>query len=144
MSIDAAIIEESLEIVASRCDDIVPLVYRRFYVDFPDTRSMFGRDKNNFHQGQMLNGMLLAIIEHAQGRCKEGSIRAWVMDHDALGVRREMFPAMFGALFETLQFSMGDSWNEKFSSVWTRQINGLAALFEDAYDHMELRRRKVA
>jgi len=134
MKPDADAILRSLEIVAERCEDLVPPVYGRFYARFPEARKMFGRDENNFHQGQMFNGMLLAIIEHAEGRCPMGSIRAWVADHNALGVGREMFPVMFSAVFEAIKAAMGDAWNDEFEGAWHRQIGGLAAQFETVFD----------
>jgi hemoglobin-like flavoprotein len=134
MKSDAELLLKSLEVIAERHDDIVPLVYQRFYAAYPDTRAMFGRDENSFHQGQMFNGMLLAVIEYSEGRCTTGSIKAWVSDHDALGVGREMFPAMFSAMFDTLRACMGDDWTEDIDGAWKRQIGGLAGQFELAFE----------
>ena len=134
MKPDAELLLKSLEVIAERHEDIVPLVYWRFYAIYPDSRAMFGRDENSFHQGQMFNGMLLAVIEYSEGRCSNGSIKAWVSDHDALGVRREMFPAMFSAMFETIRSCMADDWTEEIRGVWERQIGGLAQQFELAFE----------
>ena len=134
MNHDAELLLKSLEVIAERHEDIVPLVYQRFYAAYPDTRAMFGRDENGFHQGQMFNGMLLAVVEYSEGRCSYGSVKAWVSDHDALGVTRDMFPAMFSAMFETIHACMDDDWTEEIRGAWQRQIGGLARQFELAFE----------
>lgn len=129
---------DSLEKIAERHGDLVPLVYGRFYLRYPDTRQMFGRDENHVHQGHMFNGMLMAVLEQAEGRCFPGSITAWVMDHDLWGVKREMFRAMFDALYETIRECLGDDWNDALERAWSGPIGALADRFDQACEAARL------
>ena len=138
LSTDPELIIESLEWIAERHSDLVPLVYGRFYTHYPDARTMFGRDEHRVHQGHMFNGMLMAVIEHAEGRCAPGSIDAWVIDHDLWGVKKAMYRVMFDALHETIRECMGERWNASFSKAWETHIYGLADEFEQACDKSRL------
>jgi len=134
MNSDVELILDSLEVIAESHGDLVPLVYQRFYARYPDTRQMFGRDEQNVHQGHMFNGMLMAVIEQAEGRCVSGSVKAWVMDHDLWGVKRVMFRAMFDALYETIRECSGSAWTAGMAQAWHRHIYDLAARFDEACD----------
>jgi hemoglobin-like flavoprotein len=132
MTHDADLLLDSLELIAESHGDLVPLVYQRFYAQYPDTRQMFGQDVGAVHQGHMFNGLLIAVLEQAQGRCYDGSIEAWVVDHDLWGVKQAMFRAMFEALHDTVCACMGAQWHGPVAQAWRRQIDGLAARFDAA------------
>ena len=132
MTTDADVMQASLEAIAESHGDIVPLVYRRFYSEYPDTRHMFGRYELGVHQGHMFNGMLLAVLEQAEGRCLEGSVKAWVQDHHLWGVKRPMFKAMFSALLETIRECLGAAWADSTEKAWRRQVGTLADRFDAA------------
>jgi len=132
MTTDADLLQASLEMIAESHGDIVPLVYQRFYAQYPETRRMFGRDESNIHQGHMFNGMLLAILEQAEERCPDGSISAWVQDHHLWGVKQPMFRAMFFAVLDTVRECLGTAWDGALEKAWRRQVGRLADRFDAA------------
>ena len=61
---DLVAIHESLELAAERVDDLVPLVYERFFALRPDASQLFGNDA--LGRGRMFNETLTMILECTQ------------------------------------------------------------------------------
>ena len=48
------LIQHSFELVAERCDDLTPLVYRRLFREHPEAEAMFRREGSDLVKGSML------------------------------------------------------------------------------------------
>jgi hemoglobin-like flavoprotein len=97
-------IEQSFELAAARCENLTPLVYRRLFLQHPETESMFRRETGGLVKGSMLALAVDALLDFAGDR--RGNFRmigCEVQSHDAYGTPRELFVAFFGVIAQTLR-----------------------------------------
>lgn len=64
MRSDFELIQETLELVAEQVDDLVPVVYERFFALRPDVAALLGNDE--LGRGRMSNETLKMILECSQ------------------------------------------------------------------------------
>lgn len=129
----AALIHESLELIAERVTDLTPLVYARYFSHHPEAKDLFGNDSDDDLKGRMLSKLILQIMEYAEGRSNPDIIASWAVDHLSYGVGLSMFPAMFSCLGETLREAAGTAWTEETDAAWRDQFDNLMAHIQAAY-----------
>ena len=128
------LIRQSFELVAERCEDLTPFVYRRLFREHPETEAMFRRDANDFVKGSMLALTIEAILDFAGER--NGSFRlieCEVTSHDAYGTPRDLFAMFFNMIFETLREIAGSDWSREFDTAWREllvELNDVVAQSE--------------
>ena len=129
-------IEQSFELAAARCEDLTPLVYRRLFLQHPETESMFRRETGDLVKGSMLALAVDALLDFAGGR--RGNFRmigCEVQSHDAYGTPRELFVAFFGVIAQTLREILGPNWSPEIEGAWQNvlaEIDGVVAHIEMA------------
>jgi hemoglobin-like flavoprotein len=120
------LIVESLELAASRCDNLTPLVYDRLFAEKQETRTMFRADPKNFVKGSMLELALEAILDFATERkASHRLIFCEVQSHDAYGTRPEIFTVFFVVIRDTLRELLGADWSAEIDAAWTTTLEGL-------------------
>jgi hemoglobin-like flavoprotein len=119
MSASSNPIETSLEIAASRCADLTPLVYQRLFEAHPETRAMFRSQGSELVKGSMLALTIEAILDFAgERRGQFRMIACEVVSHDGYGTPRELFIAFFGIIRDTLRELLGDEWTPQIAQAW--------------------------
>jgi hemoglobin-like flavoprotein len=112
-------IERSLELAATRCEDLTPLVYARLHREYPETRTMFRSEGSELVKGSMLALTIEAILDLAGERAgKFRMIECEISSHDAYGTPRELFIAFFGVIAATLRDLLGAEWSEEIDFAW--------------------------
>jgi len=121
---DLELIEETLELAAERVDDLVPLVYERFFALRPDVRQLLGNDA--LGRGRMFNETLKMILECAQEVAYlEGIVEREVQDHQGYGATSSMYASYFEAIVQTLQTTLGATWLPRHEAAWRCQLEHL-------------------
>ena len=116
-------IERSFELAAARCEDLTPLVYRRLFREYPETRAMFRSEGSNLVQGSMLALTIDAILDLVGDRSGHFRlIECEVVSHDAYGTPRDLFVAFFGVIAETLREIIGPDWTAEMEQAWQRLL----------------------
>ena len=124
---DLVAIHESLELAAERVDDLVPLVYERFFALRPDASQLFGNDA--LGRGRMFNETLTMILECTQEvEYLEGIVEREVRDHQGYGATLSMYESYFDAVVQALQAALGDSWRPRYEESWRRQLKRLMSV----------------
>jgi hemoglobin-like flavoprotein len=114
-------IERSLDLAASRCEDLTPLVYTRLHREYPQTRTMFRSEGSELVKGSMLSLTLDAILDLAGERGgKFRLIECEISSHEAYGTSRELFIAFFGVIAGTLRELLGSEWSEEIDMAWQK------------------------
>jgi hemoglobin-like flavoprotein len=115
---DTASITRSLELVAERGDP-VPLVYARLFARHPEMEALFVRDTSGGVRGNMLTEALTALLDFA-GRDSYGGnlMRAEIVNHENLGVPREVFAAFYAILRDTFADMLGAAWTNDIDAAW--------------------------
>ena len=126
------LIHACLERISERTEDLTPAVYARFLAAYPQAAEHFGPDKGDVVKGQMLNGILFAIMDHANGIVYPEDICRWVRDHKLYETTAAMYPFMFKCLLNAIVELMGAEWNEEMAVAWQTQFDGLLAYISQA------------
>ncbi|MCE9648725.1 MAG: globin [Parvibaculum sp.] len=128
---DAALIVGSLELAAERCDDPTPLVYMRLFRQQPEMEALFVMDKDGQVRGHMLSEALEGIIDFLGARhYSDNLIRSEIVNHEGLGVPREVFTTFFTVVMETFREVLGDQWTAETDAAWRRLLDALAETVE--------------
>lgn len=125
---DPDLITASLELVAERCADPTGLVYQRLFAREPQMEALFVHDTDASVRGQMLYQVIETMIDYVGGRhFAVGMIRAEVVNHENLGVPREVFASFFATVMETFRDILGDEWTPAIGAAWSDLLGGLSA-----------------
>ena len=124
----AALITESLDLVAARCADPTPLVYARLFARNPEMEALFIRDVDGGIRGQMLYQVIEAVLDFAGPRSFGANLmKAEIANHENLGVPREVFAPFFGVTMETFREIAGPDWTPAMDAAWRDLLADLAA-----------------
>ncbi|VVQ15864.1 globin [Pseudomonas fluorescens] len=129
---DAALLEETLEMVAERCEDLTPAVYRRFFTQCPPASGLFtiiDPDTPPMGCGQMLFEIISLLRDSAADKSYvPGYMQQIANEHLALQVNeQQLYTDFLNALNDTLAALMDDDWSPAHEQAWRRQITRLVS-----------------
>jgi hemoglobin-like flavoprotein len=120
---EAAIITETLERVAERVGDPMPLVFERLFAEMPAAEALFVRDKGGLVRGQMFQVTMESLLDFLGDRSYGANlIQIERVNHQGLGVEPEMFDRFYLTVMATFKDVLGADWTEAMGTVWTRVI----------------------
>jgi hemoglobin-like flavoprotein len=129
MSDEAAVITDTLERVAARVGDPMPLVFERLFAEMPEIEALFVRDKGGLVRGQMFQVTMESLLDFLGDRSYGGNlIQIERVNHQGLGVEPEMFDQFYLTVMATFKAILGDDWSAEMETVWTRVIGELTGL----------------
>lgn len=115
----AAEIERSLELLATRCPDPTPVVYERLFADQPDIKAHFWRDTNDAIKGEMLSQVFSAILDFiGERRYADHMIGAEMITHEGYDVPRGVFATFFGTVAATVRDVLGPEFTPAMEQAW--------------------------
>lgn len=114
------LIEESLERLAERAGDPTAAVYARLFAAHPDTEALFVRDVDGAVRGEMLAKVIELAQDLAGPRAYAANfVRCEVVNHEGVGVPREVFPDFFDIAVKAFRELAADSWTAEMHAAWT-------------------------
>lgn len=117
MNADA--ISRSLELVAERAGDPAALVYARLFAAHPEMEALFVRDTNGQIKGHMLAQAIDAVLDFVgERRFGDGMMRNELVNHEQLGVPRDVFPLFFTTMRDVFRDSLGAQWTREIDGAW--------------------------
>jgi hemoglobin-like flavoprotein len=120
------LIVESLELAATRCEDLTSKVYDRLFAVKPETRALFRTDPKNLIKGSMLELALEAILDFAgEKKASHRLIFCEVQSHDAYGTQPEIFTVFFVVIRDVLRELLGPEWSGEIDAAWETTLKGL-------------------
>jgi hemoglobin-like flavoprotein len=126
MNDEAAVITDTLERVAARVGDPMPLIFERLFAEMPEAEALFIRDKGGLVRGQMFQVTMESLLDFLGDRSYGANlIQIERINHQGLGVEPEMFDQFYLTVMETFKAILGDDWNAEMEAVWTRVIGDL-------------------
>ena len=121
MESDAAVLADSLELVAARCDDPAPLVYRNLFASFPALEALFVRDRSGIVRGQMVQVAIETLLDLAEGPTyAAGLLQTERVNHQGLGVPPEAFDMFYTVLHQTFRTVGAEGWTVEMDASWDR------------------------
>lgn len=123
---DAALIDHSLALVATRVGDPVPRVYRRLFAHAPEVEALFVNDKSGNVRGEMFNKAIDTIQDLVGGNHYAQTLLAseWI-NHRSLGVPMAHFDYFFIAIVDTFREALGADWTPATDAAWQSAIGRL-------------------
>ncbi|MEQ1866135.1 MAG: globin [Micropepsaceae bacterium] len=129
-AMDSAAIVRSLELVAEHGDPTA-LVYARLFAAHPEMEALFVRDKDGGVRGNMLSEAINAILDFVARDTYGGNLmRVEIVNHENLGVPKEVFGTFFTAMRDAFKDVLGPAWTREFDDAWTgllARIDGVLA-----------------
>lgn len=109
----------SLEVVATRCEDVVPPVYAALFERYPDFEALFSLDTDLGVRGHMLNEALTM----AEGLLQNDPVAlnfvsAERMNHSGYGVADDAFESFFVVMSDEFRKLAGETWTDEMSAAW--------------------------
>lgn len=119
-----SVIMDSLERLAEKAGDPTPAVYDRLFARYPEMRDLFQRDQNGAVKGEMLNKLFECALDLAGPNAYAANfIACEIVNHEGVGVPREVFPRFFDVAVETFRDLMGEDWTPAFEAAWANLID---------------------
>ena len=128
MSINAALLTESIEIAVEREPVITKRFYEILFERYPSVRPLFGRNAPE-RQQQMLQDTIVAALDHLNdGEWLEQTLGALGAKHVSYGVTDDMYPAVGECLVAALSELCGDRWTAEHEASWVAAYGALSDL----------------
>lgn len=110
---------QSLEVVADRCEDVIPPVYAELFQRYPEFEKLFVLDTDMGARGHMLN----EALSMAEGLLTDDPVAisfvsAERMNHEGYGIEGDVFEGFFMVLENVFRRLAGDAWSDDMSSAW--------------------------
>jgi hemoglobin-like flavoprotein len=110
---------QSLEVVAERCEDVVPPVYAELFQRYPEFEDLFVLDTDMGARGHMLNEALVM----AEGLLRDDPVAvsfvsAERMNHEGYGIGDDVFEGFFIVMASVFKRLAGEAWSDEMSAAW--------------------------
>jgi hemoglobin-like flavoprotein len=129
MTDDSTVITNTLERVADRVGDPMPLIFERLFAEIPEAEALFVRDKGSLVRGQMFQVTMESLLDFLGDRSYGANlIQIERVNHQGLGVEPEMFDRFYLTVMATFKEVLGDEWTAEMDAVWRRVIGELTGL----------------
>jgi len=128
----------SLELVAERCDDLVPLVYRRLFAARPDLREFFALGAAELPRtgmGNMVNE-ILRILADDSALDLHNEAQAAIVFHTGWGLGMDMYRDVLAAVVASVRDMCGDEWPD-FEAAWCGRVDVVSRALQLCYDEIE-------
>jgi hemoglobin-like flavoprotein len=126
MNHEAAVITGTLERVAGRVGDPMPLIFERLFAEIPEVEALFIRDKGGLVRGQMFQVTMESLLDFLGDRSYGANlVQIERVNHQGLGVEPEMFDRFYLTVMETFKEVLGADWTPEMETVWSRVISEL-------------------
>lgn len=110
---------QSLEVVAERCEDVVPPVYAELYQRYPQFEELFVLDTDMGARGHMLNEALTMAEGLLMGDPVAVSfVSAERMNHEGYGIDDDVFEGFFIVMASVFKRLAGEAWSDDMSAAW--------------------------
>lgn len=123
MTATHALIEESLERLAEAAGDPTQAVYARLFALYPETEALFVRDTDGAIRGEMLAKTLECVLDLAGPNAYASNfIACEIVNHQGVGVPREIFARFYEVMAETFADLAGPEWSAAYGDAWASLV----------------------
>jgi hemoglobin-like flavoprotein len=124
---DTSLITRSLELAAGHGDP-APQVYARLFAAHPEMEQLFVRDTTGGVRGNMLTEAVMAMLDFID-RDAYGSnlMRAEIVNHENIGVPREVFAVFYTTIRDTFAELLGAAWTNDIDAAWKELLTRIDA-----------------
>jgi hemoglobin-like flavoprotein len=132
MSLDASLLQHSLELVSGREARITERFYDILFARYPQVRPLFGRDRRE--QAAMLQESIVAVLDHLDdARWLEARLHGLGRRHVDYGVTAEMYPWVAECLVATFAEVAAEDWTPEMEQAWFDALGVVSDLMLAGY-----------
>ncbi len=125
---DAAIITQTLDLVAERVGDPTPLVFHRLFRESPGVEALFVRDTDGLVRGQMFQVTIESLLDFLGDRAYGANlIQIERVNHVGLGVEPAVFDQFYLTVIATFKTILGADWTTDMDQTWSRVVTELTS-----------------
>ena len=126
MSDPAAVITETLDLVAARVGDPAPLVFQRLFAGQPEAEALFIRDHGGLVRGQMFQVTIESLLDYLGDQSYGANlIQIERVNHEGLGVEPEVFDTFYATVMAAFKEILGAGWTTEMEAVWSQVVTDL-------------------
>ena len=123
---DADVITATLERVAERVGDPMPLVFQRLFRETPEVAALFVRDTDGLVRGQMFQVTIESLLDFLGDRSYGANlVQIERVNHVGLGVEPAVFDQFYLTVMATFKEILGDDWTPDMELTWSRVVGEL-------------------
>ncbi len=133
---------ESLELVAGRCDDIVPLVYARLFAARPELREFFAvgaGERPRTGMGNMVNEILRILASDETDLDLHNEAQAAIVFHTGWGLGKDTYREVIDAVVAVVREVCADEW-PGVACAWQGRVAVVTRALDANWDEIEGRR----
>ncbi len=133
------LVEHSLELIAERDLDIVPLVYRRLFAGRPELRALFAIEETGelrSGMGNMVNEVLRLVLAGTDAELRNEA-QAAVVFHVGWGLRVDMYRDVLRALMAAVHEGCAEGWTADMAAAWSAQLDRVLAELTRQFESIE-------
>ena len=120
--------EQSLETVAARCEDPVPLVYKQLFERYPEMEVLFILDTDHGARGHMLNEALSCAQDLlGPDSFATSFISAERLNHEGYAISDDIFEAFYTVLHSVFRNLSNGEWTTAMDAAWQAVSEKVAA-----------------
>jgi hemoglobin-like flavoprotein len=126
MTDDATVIADTLQLVAERAGDPMPLVFQRLFRETPELEALFVRDADGLVRGQMFQVTIESLLDFVGDRSYGANlVQIERVNHVGLGVEPAVFDRFYLTVMMTFKEILGADWTADMDGAWTRILGEL-------------------
>lgn len=126
---DAALILDTLQLVADRHGDPTKAIYDRLFAAHPDLERLFAMDRDGGVRAEMVQVAFTCILDQVGEKLTApGVISAARLHHEGYGVPDGRFDAFFVAMTEAFRDILADDWTPERIASWRALMAEFAAM----------------
>ena len=124
-----SLVQDSVDALAARGDDVVRAFYERLFERAPETRAMFPDDMAELRQNFLvtLTGIVGALGDFDGLAAQTRSLGA---RHRGYGVTARHYLAVREALVDTMAAELGDAFTDRHAEAWRKSYDLMAELMQ--------------
>lgn len=126
MSINIALLRDTLETALATDDTFPARFYATLFARHPHLKALFTRNSDGA-QHKMFAQKLAALVDHLEDPAwSEREIGALARSHAEYGATAEMYPVVGAALVDALREACGESWSAEAERAWGEAYDALS------------------
>lgn len=132
MSLNASLLQSSLELVSGREERITERFYEILFARYPQVQPLFGRNRRE--QAAMLQESIVAVLDNLDDAAwLQERLHALGRRHVDYAVTAEMYPWVAECLVATFAEVAGDDWTTEMEQEWFKALTAVSEMMLEAY-----------
>lgn len=128
MTLDPAILDDSLDMLFNREPEFTGLFYAKLFERYPEARGLFTHLDMERQEVKLSESLVLLVQRLEDAEWLERTLFQLGARHEGVGVQTDMYPWVASCLLDTARECMQDDWTPAIDAAWTAALNSIAEM----------------